>query len=99
MDSGNYTDEEKTINESFNNSSNVKISYIQHKLNEETLESILNGENAERPDKCGENAFWSLDEGTGTLTISGSGETYDYGDWAYDGQTPPWCALKVMLQT
>ena len=28
--------------------------------------------------KCGDNLTWSLDEGTGTLTISGSGKMTDY---------------------
>ncbi len=41
--------------------------------------------------KCGDNAYWELDENTGVLTISGTGEMYDYGDWGYDGQSPPWC--------
>lgn len=31
----------------------------------------------DRPDQCGENTFWTLDE-DGTLTISGEGAVYDY---------------------
>jgi hypothetical protein len=47
-----------------------------------------------RSGKCGNDAYWSLDSSTGTLTISGTGDMYDYGDWAYDGQSPPWCLEK-----
>lgn len=28
--------------------------------------------------KCGDNAYWSLDSATGTLTVSGTGATYNY---------------------
>ena len=36
--------------------------------------------------KCGDNLTWSLDESTGTLTISGSGKMTDY----YDHYSTPW---------
>ena len=29
--------------------------------------------------QCGDNVYWSFEESTGTLTISGEGEMYDYG--------------------
>ena len=32
----------------------------------------------ETENKCGDNAFWSFDETTGLLTISGTGSIYDY---------------------
>ena len=37
--------------------------------------------------KCGDNATWTFDEATGTLTISGSGEMYDYFG---DASDRPW---------
>jgi len=37
---------------------------------------------------CGEHAIWNLDPETGTLTISGTGEMYDYGTFDYD--CAPW---------
>ena len=36
---------------------------------------------------CGENLTWSFDVATGTLTISGTGNMYNY-----DGNTAPWCS-------
>lgn len=40
--------------------------------------------------KCGDNAYWSFDENSGVLTISGTGEMYNYGAVGYDDNTPPW---------
>ncbi|MDO5151080.1 MAG: leucine-rich repeat domain-containing protein [Oscillospiraceae bacterium] len=40
--------------------------------------------------KCGDNAFWIFDSETETLIISGTGDIYDYGDWGYGGEAPPW---------
>ena len=34
---------------------------------------------AESEEKCGDNLVWSIDSETETLTISGSGNMYDYG--------------------
>ena len=44
--------------------------------------------------KCGDSAAWKLDA-EGTLTISGTGQMYDY-EWPADrgGTTPPWLANK-----
>ncbi|MBP5366455.1 MAG: leucine-rich repeat protein [Bacteroidales bacterium] len=39
--------------------------------------------------KCGENAMWNYDEETGTLTISGTGDMYDY-----EKNCAPWITLK-----
>lgn len=44
---------------------------------------------------CGENATWSYDEATGTLTISGEGAMYDY-DWeTYPGF--PWDNMSYQI--
>ncbi|MCM1508009.1 MAG: leucine-rich repeat protein [Ruminococcus flavefaciens] len=68
------------------NSTNKQFE-IGKRINDSVSENITSG-------KCGDNAYWTLDKSTGTLTISGTGDIYDYGDWAYDGQTPPWCSDK-----
>lgn len=40
--------------------------------------------------KCGDNVTWSYDGTTRTLTLSGTGSTYDYNPWN-DGNNPaPW---------
>ena len=58
-----------------------------------TLESISFTDEDEEPitsGKCGDNLTWEFDEETGTLTISGSGDMYDFSDedytdnWWYD---------------
>ncbi len=46
--------------------------------------------------KCGDDAYWVLDESTGTLTISGTGAMYDYED-SY-GSTP-WSAYARANET
>lgn len=43
-----------------------------------SLPEILTKADAALDFKCGENATWYLDTQTGTLTISGTGSTYDY---------------------
>ncbi len=37
------------------------------------------------PNQCGDNAFWSYDEATATLTIAGTGAMYDYSE-----KSAPW---------
>lgn len=69
------------------------------KANGITFEDISGGEiiiepTTEPTKNCGDDVYWNLDESTGTLTISGTGSMYDYGDWGYDGQIPPWCPEK-----
>ena len=47
--------------------------------------------------KCGENAYWIFDEGTGRLTIFGSGEIYDYK--SKGGTAPPWFSFNNSIRT
>ena len=58
---------------------------------EETLslldEGVLSGE-------CGENLTWTLDESTGTLTISGTGDMWDYDVTTSGETTAPWRDLS-----
>lgn len=48
----------------------------------------------ETENKCGDNAFWSFDETTGLLTISGTGSIYDYNKaapiFSYTPNDPPY---------
>lgn len=59
-----------------------------------------NGVNAEsnfqRNDsqKCGDNAYWNIDESTGVLTISGTGEMYNYELIGYSNNYAPWFTEK-----
>ena len=39
--------------------------------------------------QCGDDLYWSFDEETGVLTITGSGAMYDYGIW-----TAPWNSVR-----
>ena len=50
-------------------------------------EGVLSG-------KCGANLTWTLDESTGTLTISGTGAMRDYGVTASGETTAPWRDLS-----
>ena len=42
---------------------------------------------------CGENLTWSFVESTGTLTISGNGDMYDY--YPANGICAPWCYTDI----
>lgn len=44
--------------------------------------------------KCGDNAFWSYDEATATLTICGTGDM-----WDYEQRQQPWIAYENDIQT
>lgn len=44
---------------------------------------------------CGENLTWEFDEATGTLTISGEGEMFDYGT---NGTSFPWKEYKLYIK-
>ncbi len=39
---------------------------------------------------CGPDLTWRYDEDTGTLTIEGSGEMYDYGNFIDENKAAPW---------
>ena len=45
--------------------------------------------------KCGDNLTWSLDTDTGVLTISGTGDMYDW----YNGYNAPWCSKRSSVKT
>ena len=49
----------------------------------EDPEKIIEPDVPAAPDSCGENAVWSFDEATGTLTISGEGPMADYEGQIY----------------
>ena len=49
---------------------------------------------ADKNGKCGNNLTWNFEEATGTLTISGEGEMYNYN---YDDT--PWYSLNENIQT
>ena len=49
---------------------------------------------AETSGSCGDNLTWSFDPGTGTLTISGTGEMYDY-----EPMNAPWAGKDVKSVT
>ena len=51
--------------------------------------------------QCGDNVYWSFDEATGTLTISGTGDSvwgYD-PSWAEDARLPPWYGVREKIET
>ena len=51
---------------------------------------------------CGDNVTWSLDTSTGVLTISGTGDMYDYiqlgGGGASTGYSPSWSSFNSDIQ-
>ncbi|MBQ7714735.1 MAG: leucine-rich repeat protein [Clostridia bacterium] len=49
------------------------------------------------PDSCGEFAEWSWDEETGTLSIYGSGDMYNYNIFA--SRTVPWMSIKPLIKS
>lgn len=53
-----------------------------YEITPSNISSVLGIENG---NKCGDNATWSFDEATGTLTISGTGDMYDYNN-IYGGE-------------
>lgn len=49
---------------------------------------------AERQDRCGESLNWSFDNTTGTLTITGSGDMYDF----YYHDSVPWYSFRSSIK-
>ncbi|MBR5619937.1 MAG: leucine-rich repeat protein [Clostridia bacterium] len=47
---------------------------------------------------CGENVYWSLNTGTGALTISGSGKMDDYS-WTGTPNPSPWRSYRSSIKT
>lgn len=69
----------------------VEETALEVPAQEQTSEALaLEEPAAEEPaplaeNSCGENATWSFDQSTGTLTISGTG---DMDDWTFDNKAP-----------
>lgn len=63
---------------------------IQTLADENAIESV--SENSIANGKCGDDLIWNLD-GNGTLTISGTGEMYDYGTGTEE--KAPWLAYEI----
>lgn len=60
-----------------------------YEITPSNISSVLGIENG---NKCGDNATWSFDEATGTLTISGTGAMYDFDNihFSTDERSSPW---------
>ena len=57
------------------------------------LPALLHSSKAETSGQCGDNLYWSFDESTGTLTITGSGKMSDY-EW----HETPWEEQREQIQ-
>ncbi|MCR4923989.1 MAG: InlB B-repeat-containing protein [Lachnospiraceae bacterium] len=57
-----------------------------------TQNSDDHADDAEFKGKCGDELYWSLNDGE--LTIEGVGEMYDFAETPDDGQVAPWRALS-----
>lgn len=96
--------------ESFDNEGNEKI-FDEETEYGENCDDLIEEDNAENSDtdstyaehtvtasgECGSNLIWTLEDGT--LTISGTGDMYDY-DWGYDEgyyTTAPWFKYADIL--
>ncbi len=60
----------------------------------ENLETVSENSLQESDKKCGDNLYWDIKDGV--LTITGSGDMYDY-EYGYEdmGNQPPWRSSKV----
>lgn len=48
--------------------------------------------------KCGDNLTWSFDYETGTLTISGTGDMYDFSYYSEDIPNTPWVGIRNLIK-
>ncbi|MBQ8575936.1 MAG: leucine-rich repeat domain-containing protein, partial [Clostridia bacterium] len=68
---------------------NATIHFGNEELEEQpTPEEPVPPEDADPSKKCGDNLYWSYNEETSELTISGTGEMYDYTDYSDDNPVP-----------
>lgn len=80
-------DKKAVLTESYDAWAYVETSQTTLPLSEEVLKLKQTYENG---NKCGDNATWSFDEATGTLTVSGTGAMYDYNNlYGGTGGTDP----------
>lgn len=80
-------DKKAVLTESYDAWSYAETSQTTLPLSEEVLKLKQTYENG---NKCGDNATWSFDEATGTLTVSGTGAMYDYNNlYGGTGGTDP----------
>ena len=83
-------DKKDILSESYDAWSYAETNQVILPLSEDVLKIK---EACENENKCGDNATWSFDETTGTLTISGTGDMYDYYEnihFSTDERSSPW---------
>ena len=60
----------------------------------------VSAESSSTSGKCGDNAIWELDEKTGKLTISGTGDMWDYRfNYTYNAPGTPWYDYNDDIKT
>ncbi len=62
--------------------------FVGLKLNLEWLDFSTKSSALAATGQCGDNVYWTFDEFTGTLTISGTGEMEDYYNSSSSGYSP-----------
>ena len=55
--------------------------------------------NADDSGSCGENVFYTFEEASGTLTISGTGAMYNYSHDPSSSQCSPWYTYRSKIET
>ena len=55
-------------------------------------------EDSETSGRCGVNAYWNFDESTGTLTISGTGEMFDYSSVGVPWNTHRYKIKSIIIE-
>ena len=61
--------------------------------------SVLSGNTAEESGECGDALKWSFNKDSGTLTISGTGEMYDFGSYWTGESSAPWFNKHEQIKT